>query len=58
MTAYSSTCGECGQMLDWWECPTGGWWSHRVQPVDFHPAVTSWQPMEKRDEVTGEWVTI
>lgn len=32
------TCGECGGIIIWVECPTGGWWAHKNHPDDNHGA--------------------
>jgi hypothetical protein len=57
MTAYSSTCGECRTHVDWIDCPTGGWWSHRTHPTDNHDAQVIWRPRETMND-NGEWITL
>lgn len=31
-------CEVCGRLVTWVDCPTGGWWMHRVHPADDHDA--------------------
>jgi len=57
MTFYSSMCHVCGKLCEWIDCPTGGWWSHRVHPADDHDARTDWQPMEHIND-QGEWEAV
>lgn len=57
MTAYSAACLLCRTLVDWIDCPTGGWWVHRVHPVDGHDAEISWQPVERIND-QGEWETV
>lgn len=32
-------CLTCQTRIDWWDCPTGGWWAHAMYPADGHDAV-------------------
>lgn len=32
-------CAACGELMDYVDCPTGGWWAHRVHPSDEHDAM-------------------
>lgn len=31
-------CNPCGELIEWVDCPTGGWWAHWVHPDDGHDA--------------------
>ena len=33
------SCGVCGGLIDYIDCPTGGWWKHWSHPPDGHDAV-------------------
>lgn len=37
----TADCRRCGGVIGWIDCPTGGWWSHRVHPRDDHDAEPS-----------------
>ncbi|MFD6400751.1 hypothetical protein [Nocardia sp. NPDC060249] len=52
-----STCTVCAAAIAWWECPTGGWWSHDEHPADHHDATSSFDPVEDMD-AQGVWHTI
>jgi hypothetical protein len=32
----TARCVECGGIIHWQECPTGGWWIHENHPADDH----------------------
>ncbi len=34
----TADCERCGGPVDWVDCPTGGWWAHRLHPADGHDA--------------------
>ncbi|MEU6674797.1 hypothetical protein [Streptomyces sp. NPDC046925] len=36
--ARATDCERCGGPIDWIDCPTGGWWAHRLHPADHHDA--------------------
>lgn len=36
----SSACQRCQEEIEWVDCPTGGWWAHRVHPTDNHDVMT------------------
>jgi len=57
MTFYSSTCQLCRKLVEWVDCPTGGWWAHRVHPADNHDVQIDWQPMEHMND-QGEWEAV
>jgi len=31
-------CGQCADLIEWQDCPTGGWWIHHEHPDDGHDA--------------------
>lgn len=35
---YRGDCAHCGALIEWIDCPTGGWWAHDVHPADDHDA--------------------
>lgn len=32
----TAVCEVCNGRIYWWECPTGGWWTHFNHPADEH----------------------
>lgn len=34
----TADCERCGGPVEWIDCPTGGWWAHRLHPADGHDA--------------------
>lgn len=53
----TADCLTCGTPIDWWECPTGGWWSHRIHPADHHDAQAPIDVDERMDD-NGYWYTV
>ncbi|SIM03138.1 Uncharacterised protein [Mycobacteroides abscessus subsp. abscessus] len=51
-----SICVECGGVVFWQDCPTGGWWIHEHHPADHHDAAAEFDPIEYVDD-RGSWIT-
>ena len=52
--AFIDDCVTCGGRIGWVDCPTGGWWSHKVHPTDNHDAVSD-QPNHEPHGACPGW---
>lgn len=54
---FESICVECGGVVFWQECPTGGWWIHEHHRAEYHhDAAAEFDPPEYVDD-GGSWIT-
>lgn len=51
------TQGRVPAVADWIDCPTGGWWSHRLHPDDDHEADIGWEPEQSMSD-QGYYFTV